>query len=118
MAYHWRWGVFFDPVPSGGATYLGWMLVGLRTTVQLSFTAWLIALVVGSLMGVLRTVPSRWLRGIAAVYVEVFRNVPLLVQLFIWYFVVPELLPVSIGTAVKELHPFGPDPTFAPRAVR
>jgi glutamate/aspartate transport system permease protein len=106
MSYHWRWGVFLDPVPSGGATYLGWMLAGLQTTVQLSLTAWLIALVVGSLMGVLRTVPSRWLRGIAAVYVEVFRNVPLLVQLFIWYFVVPELLPDSIGTAVKELHPF------------
>ena len=106
MSYQWRWGVFLDPVPSGGATYLGWMLAGLRTTVQLSLTAWLIALVVGSLMGVLRTVPSRWLRGIATVYVEVFRNVPLLVQLFIWYFVVPELLPVSVGTAVKQLHPF------------
>ena len=106
MGYHWRWGVFLDPVPSGGATYLGWMLAGLRTTVQLSLTAWLIALVVGSLMGVLRTVPSRWLRGIATVYVEVFRNVPLLVQLFIWYFVVPELLPGRIGTAVKQLHPF------------
>ncbi len=106
MSYHWRWGVFLDPVPSGGATYLGWMLAGLQTTVQLSLTAWLIALVVGSLMGVLRTVPNRWLRGIATVYVEAFRNVPLLVQLFIWYFVVPELLPVSIGTAVKQMHPF------------
>ena len=106
MSYQWRWGVFLDPVPSSGATYLGWMLTGLQTTVQLSLTAWLIALVVGSLMGVLRTVPSRWLRGIATVYVEVFRNVPLLVQLFIWYFVVPELLPVSVGTAVKQLHPF------------
>ncbi len=106
MSYHWRWGVFLEPVPSGGATYLGWMLAGLQTTVQLSLTAWLIALVVGSLMGVLRTVPNRWLYGIAAAYVEVFRNIPLLVQLFIWYFVVPELLPARAGNAVKQLHPF------------
>jgi glutamate/aspartate transport system permease protein len=63
------------------------------------------ALIVGLIMGVLRTVPNRWLSGLAAVYVEVFRNVPLLVQLFIWYFVLPELLPVSIGNAYKQLNP-------------
>ena len=106
MSYHWRWGVFLEPVPSGGATYLGWMLAGLQTTVQLSLTAWFIALVVGSLMGVFRTVPNRWLYGLATVYVEVFRNVPLLVQLFIWYFVAPELLPARVGDAVKQMHPF------------
>ena len=42
------------------------------------------ALALGSLMGVLRTVPGKWLSGIAATYVEVFRNIPLLVQLFLW----------------------------------
>jgi len=106
MGYHWRWGVFLDPVPSGGGTYLGWMIAGLETTVALSLTSWLIALVVGSIMGVLRTVPSRLLRGIATVYVEVFRNVPLLVQLFLWYFVAPELMPVGIGNAMKQANPF------------
>jgi len=56
-------------------------------------------------MGILRTVPNRWLSCIAAVYVEMFRNIPLLVQLFIWYFVLPELLPTSIGDAYKGLNP-------------
>jgi glutamate/aspartate transport system permease protein len=106
MGYHWRWGVFLDPVPSGGGNYLGWMIAGLETTVALSLTSWFIALVVGSLMGVLRTVPNRLLRGIATVYVEVFRNIPLLVQLFLWYFVAPELMPARIGNAMKQANPF------------
>ena len=51
MSYHWRWEVFLDPVPSGGGTYLGWMIAGLEMTVAVSLTAWFIALVVGSLHG-------------------------------------------------------------------
>jgi glutamate/aspartate transport system permease protein len=105
VAYHWRWGVLLEPVPTGDATYLGWMFAGLRITVALSLASWAIALVFGSLMGVLRTVPGRVLSGIAAVYVEVFRNVPLLVQLFLWYFVVPELVPPGAGLWFKGLHP-------------
>jgi glutamate/aspartate transport system permease protein len=103
--YHWHWGVFLNPVPSGGATYLGWMVSGLEMTVMLSLTAWVIALIVGTVMGVLRTVPNRWLSGIASVYVEVFRNIPLLAQLFIWYFVLPELLPASLGDSFKQMNP-------------
>jgi glutamate/aspartate transport system permease protein len=105
MSYHWRWNVFFETVPSGGATYVDWVVIGLELTVALSLGAWLIALAVGSVMGILRTVPSRLLRGIAAAYVELFRNVPLLVQLFVWYFVVPDLLPARVGDAVKATHP-------------
>lgn len=81
------------------------MLSGLATTLTLSLSAWIIALAIGSIMGVLRTVPSRPLAGLAACYVEVFRNVPLLVQLFIWYFVLPELLPVRLGDAYKGTNP-------------
>jgi glutamate/aspartate transport system permease protein len=106
VGYHWNWRVFLDPVPSGGATYLGWLVAGLETTVALSLSAWLIALAVGSVMGVLRTVPNRLLHGMATAYVELFRNVPLLVQLFVWYFVAPELLPAAAGNAVKQTHPF------------
>lgn len=104
-AYSWRWEVFLQPTPSGGDTYLGWILSGLQLTAALSLSSWVIAFVVGSLMGVLRTVPSRLLYGIATVYVEVFRNVPLLVQLFIWYFVIPELVPQDLGDWFKQLHP-------------
>jgi glutamate/aspartate transport system permease protein len=106
MGYSWRWEVFFEPAPSGGgATYLDWILTGLRLTAMLSVSSWFIALAWGSVMGVFRTVPNRLLYGISTVYVEVFRNIPLLVQLFIWYFVIPELVPVSLGTWFKHLHP-------------
>lgn len=104
--YSWRWGVFLDPVPSGGGTYLGWIAQGLATTVALSLAAWCLALAVGTAAGVSRTVPSRALRALAAAYVEGFRNVPLLVQLFLWYFVVPDILPARLGTAIKQAHPF------------
>ena len=106
MPYQWRWEVFLEPVPGGGSTYLGWLAAGLATTVALSLAAWLVALAVGSVMGVLRTVPSRALRAVGAGYVELFRNVPLLVQLFLWYFVVPEVVPAGLGAWMKGLHPF------------
>lgn len=103
MNYHWNWNVFFQQVPSGGATYLDWILSGLQMTVVLSLSAWLIALVLGSLMGVLRTVPNRALSAFASIYVEVFRNIPLLVQLFLWYFVFPEIFPG--GEHFKQWNP-------------
>ena len=105
MSYHWNWGIFFSPTPSGATTYLGWLLQGLEWTVLVSLAAWLVALLVGILFGVLRTVPGRALRALGTAYVECFRNVPLLVQLFTWYFVVPELLPPAWGNAVKQLNP-------------
>lgn len=105
MAYHWNWGVFVSPTADGSTTYLGWLLQGLEWTVALSLSAWLVALLLGTLFGVLRTVPSRWLSALGAGYVEFFRNVPLLVQLFTWYFVLPELLPPAWGNAVKQMNP-------------
>jgi glutamate/aspartate transport system permease protein len=105
MGYAWNWRVFLAPTPSGESTYLGWLLQGLGWTVGLSLAAFAVALLVGTVLGVLRTVPGRWLSGLAAAYVEAFRNVPLLVQLFAWYFVVPELLPRAWGDAIKQAHP-------------
>lgn len=105
MAYNWNWQVFLQPSATGEGTYLTWLLEGLKWTVTLSLSAWVIALVVGSIIGVLRTVPNRWLGLLAAAYVEVFRNIPLLVQLFIWYFVLPELLPAEMGNAFKQMNP-------------
>jgi glutamate/aspartate transport system permease protein len=106
MAYAWHWEIFLQPAASGETTYLGWMLAGFETTIALSLLAWVIALLLGALMGVLRTVPNRFLSGLATAYVEFFRNVPLLVQLFSWYFVLPELLPPAWGNAYKQLNPF------------
>ncbi len=105
MAYAWHWEVFLQPAATG-ETYLDWMLAGFQTTVALSLLAWVMALFFGAVIGVLRTVPNRWLSRLAAAYVEAFRNVPLLVQLFSWYFVLPELLPPAWGNAYKQMNPF------------
>jgi len=105
MAYNWDWGVFLQPTASGDDTYLGWMIYGFKMTIGLSLAAWVLALLIGALVGVLRTVPNKWLSGIATAWVELFRNIPLLVQLFLWYFVLPELLPESLGNAYKQSNP-------------
>jgi glutamate/aspartate transport system permease protein len=105
MAYAWHWEIFLQPA-AAGETYLDWMLAGLQTTIALSLLAWAMALFFGAVVGVLRTVPNRWLSGLATAYVEAFRNVPLLVQLFSWYFVLPELLPAAWGNAYKQMNPF------------
>ena len=105
MNFNLNWGVFLQPTGTGGDNYLDWMFYGFKMTIALSLSAWLIALVLGAVIGVLRTVPNKWLSGFASAYVEIFRNIPLLVQLFLWYFVLPELVPESIGTAYKQSNP-------------
>lgn len=102
MSYNWNWSIFWAASPEGG-TYLDMLLQGLRVTIVTSLCAWILAFLIGSGIGILRTLPSRWARGIGAAHVELFRNIPLLVQLFIWFFVVPELLPSSWGTWLKQL---------------
>jgi glutamate/aspartate transport system permease protein len=99
MDYNWNWGVLLQE------PYLGWLISGVGWTFAVSIAAWVIAFSLGSLVGVARTLPSPSARAAGAVYVEIFRNVPLLVQLFIWYFVVPELLPESWGLWVKREMP-------------
>ena len=106
MSIDWNWGIFLQQAPFGNTTYLGWLWSGFQVTVTLSVTAWIIAFFVGSLFGILRTVPNRLLSTIGTCYVELFRNVPLIVQFFTWYLVVPELLPENIGMWFKsELDP-------------
>ncbi|MCS3432125.1 amino acid ABC transporter permease [Klebsiella sp. BIGb0407] len=106
MSISWNWGIFLEPTPFGNTTYLGWIWSGFQVTVALSISAWIIAFFVGSLFGILRTAPNKYLAAIGTVYVELFRNVPLIVQFFTWYLVVPELLPEDIGMWFKaELDP-------------
>jgi glutamate/aspartate transport system permease protein len=81
------------------------VLSGLKWTIVVSLFAWLIAFTLGSVLGVLRTTSWRIPRAIATGYVELFRNIPLLVQMFIWYFVVPELVPSVLGTWMKTEMP-------------
>lgn len=103
MNYHWNWHIFLEPAPSGGGTYLDMLLSGLVLTIETSLFAWIIALVSGSVVGVLRTLPSKTANVIGFCYVEFFRNMPLLVQLFLWFFVLPELLPRPWGLWLKQV---------------
>lgn len=99
MNYNWDWGILFrEP-------YFDWLLSGLGWTVSLSLCAWVIAFGLGSLLGIMRTSTSATLRLIGTTYVEIFRNIPLLVQLFLWYFVFPELLPDDAGRWIKREMP-------------
>jgi glutamate/aspartate transport system permease protein len=101
--YHWNWHIFLEPAPNGTGSYLDMLLSGLVLTIETSICAWIIALTVGSIIGVLRTLPSKMASWAGFAYVEFFRNMPLLVQLFLWFFVLPEILPASWGLWLKQL---------------
>jgi glutamate/aspartate transport system permease protein len=112
MAYQWDWQVFCKDTIDGeiirgcfgggdARTYLDWMLSAWGWTLSVAVCAWVVALLIGSLMGTLRTTPSKPLQFIGNAWVELFRNIPLLVQLFLWYHVIPALVPV-----MKSVSPF------------
>lgn len=103
MNYHWNWHIFFEPSPNGTGDYLDMLLSGLEVTIVTAICAWIIALVTGAIVGVLRTLPSKPANLFGFCYVEFFRNMPLLVQLFLWFFVLPEIVPASLGLWLKQL---------------
>ena len=105
MNYHWNWAILFAQEPGGSGTYLHYLLVGLVWTLATALAAWVIALAIGGVVGTLRTTPHPWVVRLGNGYVEIFRNVPLLVQMFLWYFVVPELLPAALGDLIKQMPP-------------
>ena len=102
MNYHWNWGIFFEQVQNGDETYLIWLINGFGWTVAVSVSAWVIALTLGSVIGTLRTTPRPWVVMLGNAWVECFRNVPLLVQMLLWFFVVPEFLPHDLSMWVKQ----------------
>ncbi len=103
MSYNWNWGILFQASPEGQGTYLDMLLIGLVWTIVTGICAWIVALIFGTIVGILRPLPSRTAEWVGFAYVEFFRNIPLVVQLFLWYFVLPELLPASWGTWLKQL---------------
>ena len=89
-----EWQVFLED-DGGGRTYLEWMFEAWGWTLSVAGSAWVVAMVAGVLMGTLRTLPNSpgWSR-FANAWVELFRNIPVLVQIFLWYFVLPKAFPV------------------------
>jgi glutamate/aspartate transport system permease protein len=105
MNYHWDWSILFSLEPGGTGSYLHYLLGGLGWTLATALAAWVIALVIGSIIGTLRTTPMVWVVRLGNAYVEVFRNVPLIVQMFLWFFVMPELVPKGLGDWIKQVPP-------------
>lgn len=105
MNYHWDWLFFFQEADDG-LKYYEWIISGMGWTVAVSLGALALALLLGSVLGVMRTTPNRVLVAIGDTYVDVFRNVPLIVQLFMWFFVIPEFLPEKLGLWVKQELPY------------
>jgi general L-amino acid transport system permease protein len=81
-----------------------WALAaGLANTLRVALPAIVLSTVLGTLIGLGRLSPNLLLRGLCTAYVESLRNVPLLLQLLAWYFVVTDLLPLA--SAALELAP-------------
>jgi len=86
----WDWQVFLQDT-GGGRTYLEWLMSAWGWTLSVAVMSLFVALVVGSLIGILRTTPNKWFVGFGNAWTELFRNIPLLVQIFLWYHVIPSI---------------------------
>jgi polar amino acid transport system permease protein len=86
-------GYVFDPAAVLSGEYLDWFIWGLATTIALTVSAWLLGMAMGIILTLIRMIPFRPFEWFVFLYVEYHRNVPLLVQIFVWYFGVPQLLP-------------------------
>jgi glutamate/aspartate transport system permease protein len=115
---NWDWQVFCkntidgEVIPScfgsqGDVTYLDWLFSAWGWTLMVALLALVVALIAGALVGILRTTPSKWLVFLGDAWTELFRNVPLLVQLFIWYYVLPAIFPVLQAVPGMVLAVFG-----------
>ena len=111
----WDWQIFCKETSTGeiiegcfgkggDQTYLNWILSAWGWTMTVALLSLVVALVMGLLMGTLRTLPnSPWLVRLGNWWTELFRNIPLLVQIFLWYFVIPAIFPMLKGVPTLVL---------------
>ncbi len=97
LAYEFDWSVLWrEP--------FGMMLLkGLGLTIFIGLTAWIIALSLGIILGTMRVMPFRSLRFVSTLYVEVFRNIPLIVQLFFWFFAGPMIFGETMARQINQV---------------
>ncbi len=93
--------LFFQSSSEGEPPWWQMLASGLGWTLATAAVAWVIAITLGSILGVIRTTNNKWLVNFGNAYVEFFRNIPLLVQFFVWYFVVPGLIPAVKAIVIK-----------------
>jgi len=103
--YNWNWRILLEMEPGGTGSYLHYLIVGLGWTLATALAAWVIALIIGAFVGTIRTTTLRWAVRAGNLYVEIFRNIPLIVQMFLWFFVFPEFLPTALGDWIKQMPP-------------
>lgn len=97
FAYKFDWSVLWRQ------PYGEWLLNGIWLTLQLGFLAWIIALALGIFIGSIRVSTLRLLRFLGAVYVEIFRNIPFLVQLFFWYYAGPMMFGKALQFKINSI---------------
>lgn len=108
MNYRWNWAILLQE------PYWDWLWSGLNWTLAISLASWTLALSVGLLIGIGRSLPASAVSFFAGLYVDIFRNIPPLVQLFLWFFVLPEIVPDTIGLWLKRDLPY---PEFATAVI-
>jgi len=138
----WEWQVFCQDTitqeatqgcfgKGGDITYMDWMLSAWGWTVSVSLLSLAVALLLGLVVGTLRTLEGRpWVVRLGNAWVELFRNIPLLVHIFMWYHVVPAFFCHEVTTGLcactgvfhlrthcraSALGPSGPATRAAPR---
>ncbi len=97
-------GIFFETTADGDSVWWQSLVSGLGWTLSTALFAAIIAFFLGSVLGVIRTTSKPWLVRLGNAYVELFRNIPLIVQFFLWYFVIPGLVP-AVKRWVTSLDP-------------
>lgn len=113
--YRWNWRVMPQYLlrldPQSGRWVPGLILQGVLVTLRLSVWATLLALFIGMVMGLFRTGCSRYRRMIGSGYVEIIRNIPVLVWIFIFYYFIGDRLLPAIGIDRTMFTGDGPLPT-------
>lgn len=97
LAYEFDWSVLWRQ------PYGIWLIKGLGLTIMIGIIAWVIALSLGIFVGTLRVTPYRGLRFLGTAYVEILRNIPLLVQLFFWFYAGPMIFGETISRQINQI---------------
>ncbi len=98
ISYDFDFSVFLKQRLTDESTYLNLLIWGFLTTIRISAISIVLAMILGTVIAVLKLSKVRVLVFLSSAYIEFFRNTPLLIQIFIWYFGSDPFLP----TAVKD----------------
>jgi polar amino acid transport system permease protein len=96
FGYDFHWAVLWEMNPTYEEVFGVWLLRGLILTIEITLISTIVSLILGTLFGIARLSPFKPLYYFSTAFVEFFRNTPLLVQLFFWYFAFPLGLPETV----------------------